>query len=237
MYKTIEEIRKLKEEKEVILREVYYGDDVNAVFERQRKLGSMVISINSDVANVVIPALEEDNARSIVWPNISLRLDKLSFISVPSVYEIRNKYKKSLEGCGIDIEGEAPRTREKIEIKKIPLKGFLATIAAQGIAVPLILHAVGGSKTALVKILCGANTGAIVIEVIRYFDFLKPKNKKYSTGRQKTQEDEDINYKPMYEEAIKEVFRDNSQRLDDWFKQLEKVAAEEIDKDLGRMGE
>lgn len=228
MYKAIESIQKLRDEKKDILRSVYRGDDLNAVFERQRELGSMSLCINTDVANAVIPALKEDNVGNIVWSNISLRLDMLSFVSVPSVYDIQDKYKEEF-----NINGEAPKSGEKTEVK-IPQKGFWAALTAQGIIVPLILNTVGGTKTALVKILCGVNAGAMVIEVIKYFDFLKPKRKSYVKSSSINRAADSIDYKPMYEEAIKAALRENNRILDDWFNRLETIAKEEIDKALGK---
>lgn len=95
-YKSIKQIRKLKEEKHDILKNVYQGNDADDVYKKERTLGSMAISIFTDVAGTIMPALQEDGVSNIVWSNISLRLNKLSFIGIPTTFEIREKYKNNV---------------------------------------------------------------------------------------------------------------------------------------------
>ena len=89
MYKSIEQIKKLREEKHAILKNVYQSNNPDDVYKNQSALGAMSISIFTNVANAIMPTLQEDGVSNIVWSNVSLRLNKLSFISVPTAAEIR----------------------------------------------------------------------------------------------------------------------------------------------------
>ena len=53
MYKSIEQIKKLREEKHDILKKVYQSNNPDDVYNNQRALGAMSISIFSDVANSI----------------------------------------------------------------------------------------------------------------------------------------------------------------------------------------
>lgn len=234
MYKSIEKIRQLRTEKQAVLRSVYKGGSPDDIYKKQSALGSMSISIFTDVANVLLPALQEDGVGNIVWSSISLRLEKLSFISVPTSTEIREKYKESMDHpTVVNIDGEAPKPRTRTKVKKISLPKFLTVLAIQGIAIPLLLHTVGGTKLALVKILCVVNAVFMIIEVIKYFDLLPSKPMK-PLIRKPRQEPVPADYEDMYREAIREVYRDNCRRLDDWFDVLERITTEETNKALGK---
>jgi len=233
MYKSIKQIQKLREEKRAVLSRVYQSGNLDDVYKNQRDLGSMSISIFTDAANAIMPVLRDDGVGNVVWSKISLRLDKLSFISIPTAAEIREKYKKSVDNPTIiKINGAIPEPGTRTEVKKIPLPAFLAALAAQGIAVPLILSAIGGKKLALVKILCVVNVACMVIEVVKYFDLFSKKSKRTMPAPFKTEPAYTVNYEDMYNQAIQDVYRDNRKSLDDWFDQLEKITTEEIDKAL-----
>ena len=239
MYKSIEQIKTLRAEKHDILKNVYQSSNPDDVYKKQSALGSMTINIFTDVANAIMPALQEDGASNVVWSKISLRLNKLSFISVPTASEIREKYKKSIENpTVVRINGAQPKPRTKTDVKKIPTPAFLALLAAQGIAVPVLLSFIGGSKWALVKIIpCAINAALMVIEVVKYFNLLPAKSKKTIFAPAKEAPASMIDYNAMYRRAIQEVYRDNRKKLDDWFDTLEKIATEEIAKALGKAEE
>lgn len=239
MYKSIEQIEKLREEKLAVLSDVYQGNDPNDVYDKQSTLGSMSISIFTDVANAIMPTLSDDGVSNLVWSNISLRLNKLSFISVPTASEIREKYKRSVEKpTVVEINGTQPKPGTKTDVKKIPTPAFLTLLAAQGIAVPLLISFIGGSKWALVKIIpCAVNAALMVIEVVKYFNLVPTKRKRTIIAPQKETSTTTVNYDAMYRRAIQEVYRDNCKKLNAWFDALEKIATEEIEKALGKAGE
>lgn len=236
MYKTIEQIKKLREEKHDILKNVYRGNDPDEVYENQRALGAMSINIFSDVANAIMPTLQEDGVGNDVWSYVSLKLNKLSFISVPTAAEIREKYKQGVANpTVVRINGAQPKPGTKTNVKKISTPIFLALLAAQGIAVPLLVSFIGGRKWALVKIIpCAINAALMVIEVVKYFDLLSVKAKKKPIARKKEAPTSTADYDDMYRRAILEIYRDNCKKLDDWFDVLEKITTEEIDKALAR---
>lgn len=234
MYKSIERIQQLRAEKQAVLRSVYNNSSLDDIYQKQSMLGSMSISIFTDVANVLLPTLKEDGVGNIVWSSISLQLDKLSFISLPTTSELREKYKADVEHSAvIHIDGDAPRPRTRTKVK-VSLPKFLMQLAIQGIAVPVLLHAVSGTKLALVKVLCVINAVCMVIEVIRYFDLLARVSPRPRLLKSKA-EMPDVNYEDVYREAIQEVCRDNTKKLDDWFDVLEKITTEEINKALGKV--
>jgi len=233
MYKSIEQIKKLREEKHVVLKNVYQSSNPDDVYKNQSALGAMSISIFTDVANAIMPTLQEDGVSNIVWSNVSLRLNKLSFISVPTASEIREKYKQSVTNpTVVRVNGAQPKPGTRTRVKKISLPVFLGLLAAQGIAIPLLVSFIGGSKWALVKILpCAINAALMIIEVIKYFNLLPVKSKKtFFAPAKETSSAAD--YDAMYCRAIQEVYRDNRKKLDDWFDTLEKIVTEEIDKAL-----
>lgn len=235
MYKSIEQIKKLREEKHDILKSVYQSNNPDDVYKNQRALGTMSINIFSDVANAIMPTLQEDGVSNDVWSHISLKLNKLSFISVPTAAEIREKYKQGVANpTVVRIKGAQPKPGTKTNVKKISTPVFLALLAAQGIAVPLLVSFVGGSKWALVKIIpCAINAALMVIEVVKYFNF-PVKRKKTLFAPAKESPASTADYDAMYRRAIQEVHRDNRKKLDDWFDVLEKIATEEIDKALAK---
>ncbi len=239
MYKTIEQIKKLREEKHDILKNVYQGNNPNDVYENQRALSTMSINIFSDVANAIMPTLQEDGVGNDVWSYVSLKLNKLSFISVPTVAEIREKYKQGVASpTVVRINGAQPKPGTKTNVKKISTPIFLTLLAAQGIAVPLLVSFIGGSKWALVKIIpCAINAALMVIEVVKYFDLLPVKSKKKQFARKKEVPTSTADYDDMYRRATLEIYRDNCKKLDDWFDALEKITTEEIDKALARAEE
>lgn len=239
MYKSIEQIKKLRAEKHDILKNVYQSNNPDDVYKKQSALGSMSISIFTDVANAIMPALQEDGVSNVVWSNISLRLNKLSFISVPTASEIHEKYKNSVANpTVVRINGAQPKPGTKTDVKKISTPAFLALLAAQGIAVPLLLSFIGGSKWALVKITpCAINAALMVIEVVKYFNLLPTKRKKTLFAPAKEAPASTVDYNAMYRRAIQEVYHDNRENLDDWFGTLEKIATEEIEKALGKAEE
>ena len=239
MYKTIEQIKKLREGKHDILKNVYQGNNPNDVYENQRALSTMSINIFSDVANAIMPTLQEDGVGNDVWSYVSLKLNKLSFISVPTVAEIREKYKQGVASpTVVRINGAQPKPGTKTNVKKISTPIFLTLLAAQGIAVPLLVSFIGGSKWALVKIIpCAINAALMVIEVVKYFDLLPVKSKKKQFARKKEVPTSTADYDDMYRRATLEIYRDNCKKLDDWFDALEKITTEEIDKALARAEE
>ena len=64
MYKSIEQIKTLRAEKHDILKNVYQSSNPDDVYKKQSALGSMTINIFTDVANAIMPALQEDGASS-----------------------------------------------------------------------------------------------------------------------------------------------------------------------------
>ena len=235
MYKSIGKIRNLKKEKQAILRTVYQDCNPDYVYKQQKTLAAMSISIFTDAANAIIPTLQDDGVSNVVWPSIALRLNKLSFIGVPTASELREKYKKSIETpTVIEIEGARPKPRTEKELKKISTQTFLALLAGQGIVVPLLVSFVGGSKWALVKIMpCALNTALMVIEVVKYFDLCPPKKRKkvFASAKQAT---DSVDYEAMCKQAIQEVYADNCKKLNEWFDELEKITVEEIEKALDK---
>lgn len=238
MYKSIVQIEELRAEKHAILKNVYQGNDPNDVYQKQKALGSMSISIYTDVANTIMPALRDDGVSNVVWLNISQRLNKLSFISIPTTSEIREKYKQSITNPTVaKVNGAQPKPRTKVDVKKkIKLPSFLTLLAAQGIAVPLLVSFIGGSKWALVKI-CAVNSVLMGVEIIKYFDLGPAKNKKTIFAPPKDSPASAVDYEAMYGRAIQEVYQDNCKKLDDWFDILEKIVTEEIEKALEKMEE
>ena len=236
MYKSIEQIKKLREEKLDILKNVYQSNNPDDVYKNQRALGTMSINIFSDVANAIMPTLQEDGVSNDVWSHISLRLNKLSFISVPTAAEIREKYKQGVTNpTVVRVNGAQPKPGTKTNVKKISTPVFLALLAAQGIAVPLLVSFIGGSKWALVKIVpCAINAALMVIEVVKYFNLLPAKRTKTLFAPAKESPASTADYDAMYRRAIQEVCRDNAKKLNDWFDALEKIATEEIDKALAK---
>ena len=236
MYKSIEQIKKLREEKHDILKKVYQSNNPDDVYKNQRALGTMSINIFSDVAKAIMPTLQEDGVSNDVWSHISLKLNKLSFISVPTAAEIREKYKQGVANpTVVRINGAPPKPGTKTNVKKISTPVFLALLAAQGIAVPMLVSFIGGSKWALVKIIpCAINAALMVIEVVKYFNLLPVKSKKTLFAPAKEAPASTADYDAMYRRAIQEVYQDNRKKLDDWFDTLEKIANEEIDKALAK---
>lgn len=234
MYKSIEQIKKLREEKLAVLGNVYQGSNPDDVYKKQSALGSMSISIFTDVANAIMSTLQDDGVDNVVWSNISLRLNKLSFISVPTASEIREKYKQGVASpTVVKVNGAQPKPGTKTDVKKISTPAFLALLAAQGIAVPLLVSFIGGSKWALVKIVpCAINAALMVIEVVKYFNLIPTKRKSTLFAPPKEEAVATVNYDAMNRRAIQEVYRDNCKKLNDWFDELEKITAEEIEKAL-----
>ena len=210
MYKSVEQIERLRQEKLQILSSVYENKSLDRVYEKQNELGKMAISIYTDVADAVMPVLKEDGVGNIVWPNISLRLERLSFISVPSSAEIEREYRKT-NPSGVKeekkrysapvarIDDDMPKTHTETKVKKIALPAFFALLAAQGIAIPLIIKAIGGTAVALVKVLNIVNGTCMVIEVIEYFDLFSSMKK-----RKKSEAYVDITDKNSYSASKKE---------------------------------
>lgn len=236
MYKSIEQIKKLREEKHSVLKNVYQSNNPDDVYANQRALGTMSINIFSDVANAILPTLQEDGVGNDVWSSISLKLNKLSFISVPTASEIREKYKQSIANpTVVRINGTQPKPGTKTDVKKISTPVFLTLLAAQGIAVPLLVSFIGGSKWALVKIIpCAINAALMVIEVVKYFNLRPEKSKKAIFAPVKETPAPTVDYNAMYRRAIQEVYRDNCKKLDDWFDALERITTEEIEKVLAK---
>lgn len=236
MYKSIEQIQKLRKENHVILKKVYQSNNPDDVYVNQKALGAMSIKIFADVANAIMPTLQEDGVGNDVWSSVSLKLNKLSFISVPTASEIREKYEQGISNpTVVRINGTRPKPGTKTDVKKISTPVFLALLAAQGIAVPLIVSFIGGSKLALVKIIpCGINATLMVIEVVKYFDLLPAKRKSPLFAPTREAPVTTADYDAMYRCAIQEVYRDNCKRLDDWFDALERITTEEIEKALAK---
>lgn len=237
MYKSIDQIQKLRKEKCDILDNVYRSNNPDDVYANQRALGAMSINIFTDIANAIIPTLQEDGIGNDVWLNVSLKLNKLSFISVPTASEIREKYKQGVaDHVSVRIDGVQPKPGTKTNVKKISIPVFLTLLAAQGIAVPLLVSFIGGRKWALVKIIpCAINAALMVIEVVKYFnDLLPSKRKKTPFAPAKKAPASTINYDAMCRRAIQEVYRDNCKKLDDWFDTLEEITTEEIGKALAK---
>jgi len=235
MYKSVNEINSLRAKKHKILKDVYKSSDPDDVYKKQRALGSMSVSIFTDVADAIMPALQKDGVSNVVWSSISLRLNKLSFISVPAASEIREKYKQSVaKPTVVRIDGAQPKPGAKTDVKKISTPAFLTLLIAQGIAVPVLVSFTGGSKWALVKIIpCAINAALMVIEVVKYFNLLPAKRKKAHSAPAKETSASKADCTAMYSRAIQEVYLDNRKKLDDWFDALVKITTEEIEKALG----
>lgn len=233
MYQAIEKIEELRKSKEQIVKEVYKGNNLNEVYNRQRELGSMAINIYTDAANAIIPVLQNDGVNNVVWSRISLRLNKLSFISVPSAAELREKYKKAVDNPTIlDVNEKKPAPGKKMKVRKIKLPAFLLALAAQGIAIPLFLSST--KQIALVKIGSTVNAAFMIIEVVKYFDLIESiKSKFFPSFAKKAEPD----YQALYIQAIQEARNDNLKRLNNWFDKLKEVTAEEIDNALNKAGE
>lgn len=234
MYESINQINALRAKKLDILNDVYKSDDPDDVYKKQRALGSMSVSIFTDVADVILPVLQDDGVSNVVWSSISLRLEELSFISVPTASAIREKYKQSVaHPTVVRINGTQPKPGTKTDVKKIPTPAFLALLTAQGIAVPVLLSFIGGSKWALVKIIpCAVNAALMVIEVVKYFNLLPAKNKKALSAPAKEAPASAVDYSDLYRKAIHEVYLDNCKKLNSWFDTLVTIATEEIEKAL-----
>ena len=148
--------------------------------------------------------------------------------------EIREKYKQCIaHPTVVSINGDQPKPGTKTKVQKFSLPVFLGLLAAQGIAIPLIVSFVGGSKWALVKIIpCAINAALMIIEIVKYFNLLPVKSKKTFFASVKETPTSPANYDAMYHRAIQEVYRDNRKKLDNWFDSLEIIVTEEIDKAL-----
>lgn len=83
MEKSLEVIGQLQVEKQNTVRKVYAVKNLDEVYRRQTELNAMGISIYTDVATRLLPALEEDGAGREVWADISKKLKKLSFTGIP----------------------------------------------------------------------------------------------------------------------------------------------------------
>lgn len=193
MNNSIQAINKLQKEKMMILEHVYAVKDLDEVYKRQSNLSTMAISIYSDAAQVMMPALIADGLQAVSWANISSRLSKLNFSGVPTAAEIRSTYKQAVEQAVQNPKNEAyiirPENDQQFRntrpekgqqfraTKKEEMPGALKKIAAFGFAIPLILELIGGQKFhVLVRILQGISLGVMVIEIIRYFDVFKNNN-------------------------------------------------------------
>lgn len=218
-YNTIEQIKKLRDDKHVILNKVYQSNDPDIVYNNQKELGSMSINIFTDVANVVMPALQKDGVGVIVWSNISDKVKKLSFISIPTASEIRENHKNDRVNPASGAQSQVG-TNTYGQIITTPV--FWSILAIEVIAVLLIVSFVDGSGWLLIIL-----TALVFIELVMYFDFFKtffaPHNEIAHSAE---------NYNEMYRDAIQKVYRDNRKKLDDWFDDLERITAEEIGKAL-----
>lgn len=234
MYKSIEQLEKLRDDMLRKLDEIYVTDaepQINdEIYKRQAILGNMAIGIYSDVAELLIPVLRDDGVDNTIWSRISLRLDKLSFISLPSADELMEKYKKSINSpVVVDVNKKALAANKNLKGQKLSLPAFLSAIAAQGIVVPILLNIAGVMKFAWVKAVLSINAAFIIVEVVRYFDFLpKKRMSKPSISSDKLAE--------MYLQAVREVHKDNRKRLNEWFDKLSAITSEEIDRALGKAG-
>lgn len=234
MYKSIEQLEKLRGNMLRKLDEIYVTDaepQINdEIYKRQAILGNMAIGIYSDVAELLIPVLRDDGVDNTIWSKISLRLDKLSFISLPSADELMEKYKKSINSpVVVDVNKKTLTANKTLKGQKLSLPAFLSAIAAQGIVVPILLNIAGVTKFAWVKAVLGINATFIIAEVVRYFDLLPKKRKSAPSISSDKLAD-------MYLQAVREVHKDNRKRLNEWFDKLSAITSEEIDRALGKAG-
>lgn len=249
MSETIEAIEKLRNAKENEVKEVYTVQDLETVYERQTVLNSMAGSIYTDAANVMLPALKRDGFSALVWSNVSGKLDRLNFVSVPTASDIREKYGKAIRESTGKGKGDyvlspqdkdvrtRPKENETIYIKEKPLPPFLALLAAEGIAIPLVLKTIGHNWHVLVKAVFGAVVGVVIaVEIIKYFDIpekiLKRKVKApeaHPRAAAKTPEP-DIDWDSLYSESIKKVEKDNLTELNRWFNNLKRLTEKELQK-------
>ena len=168
--------------------------------------------------------------------SFACKLNKLACISSRTQSEVSEKYKQGVTNpTVVRVNVAQPKPGTKTKVKKISTPVFLALLAAQGIAVPLLVSFIGGSKWALVKIIpCAINAALMVIEVVKYFNLLPTKSKKTLFAPAKEVHASIADYDAMYRRAIQEVYRDNRKKLDDWFDALERITTEEIEKALAK---
>lgn len=251
MSNTIDAIEKLRESKENEVKRVYEVQDLDTVYERQATLNSMAGSIYTDVANVMLPVLKKDGFSALVWPNISGNLDQLRFIGVPTASEIREKYGKAVAGAvgsekkdyeiiSQNIHGR-PKEKETVYIKEKSLPGFLVRLAAQGIAIPLVLKTVGHSWPVLAKVIFGAVAGVIIaVEIIKYFNIPKrgfKGNVKTHSPSPRTAgkpSEPHMDWNALYFKAIERVKEDNLKELNRWFYNLKKLTEKELQNAVAR---
>lgn len=248
MEASVDAIEKLRAEKRKILDGVYTEKDIDEVYRRQTALNAMGISIYTDVAEKLLPALEADGVNVEVWADISGGLKKLSFKGIPAASEIRTKYKEAIDASmsakyGGDYEVEPkdgnayskrPAPKTQIEIKGKPLPKLLFAIQAiMEIPVPLVLTVAGVKWNVLAKIILIANGVAMTIEIIHYFRKYCEKterNRKKSDVGKGGEPVSGVNYDEWYQKAIEQVQEDNTAILDQWFDDLKKKTIEEAAK-------
>ncbi len=223
MYESVKQIEKLRQEKLLILNNIYESGTYDTVYKNQDALGHMAMSIYTDVGNAILAVLHQDGVGKIVWPNISIRLDQLSFVNIPSKEDLQKDYndlKKSTSKHGSSNNAAKPN--------KVSMLIFFTILAAQGITVPLILNTVGRPTSTPIKILKAVNIACMVGEIMGYFDIFPLKHKKDTViaGPNDTK----ANYEAMCKKAINEIYINNKQRLNAWFDALVKITEEEISK-------
>ncbi|MCI8967964.1 MAG: hypothetical protein HFH75_10325 [Lachnospiraceae bacterium] len=254
MEKSLEVIGQLQVEKKDIVRRVYAVKNLDEVYRRQTELNAMGISIYTDVAARLLPALEEDGAGREVWADISKRLKKLSFTGIPTASEIRTKYRDAIEASMSgtsykDYEVE-PRDKDEsfpnvspktqIDIRKKSLPQFLVFLAAQGIAVPLVLTIAGVKWNVLAKVILIVNGVAMVIEIIhcfRKYGWIGGQNRGGTDIISEKGTASEPDYDRWYQKVIEQVQQDNINILNQWFSDLKKITKEEIVKYKDKRGQ
>lgn len=259
MYKSIEAIEQLRNEKIQALKQVYTVKNANEVYRRQTALNSMAINAYTDVANVLMKTFPEDGVSKTVWAEISSGLGQLKFIGIPSEDELKKDYYKAMkdikeEKQGYTIEpekpiNEKPKTNVQFKVKRIPLPVFIAAIALQGIAVPLVVKVAGVGIPALVRIIIDSTNALLMtVEVVMYIKF----KKNQETRKEKIEKDlkrkaKDLIYRNNDNESnisentnkkmeqwiavsIKKVEQDNLKTLTDWFDNLRALTLQQIEK-------
>lgn len=256
MFKSLESVEKLRQEKMKVLDEVYAIKDLDTVYQRQTKLSSMTMTIHTDAANAIMPVLSLDGVDEYVWSSISCRLGKLQFAAIPTASTIREKYRKVVEDSfdgskEFDVKPAfrsdiTPKKHSKFRIKKTSLPGFLIGILVQGVAVPLVLNILGNRFLVLAKIspaINAINTALIIIEILQFFEIPKKiRNRKKADSTQNlvskgnNKNSASVDYDQLYVEAIENVHKDNRDELNRWFDLLARATYEEIKKELGDNG-
>lgn len=186
MYKSIEAIEQLRNEKMNILNQVYAVKDIDEIYRRQTALNEMAIDIYTDASGVLLQSLPQDGVKKSLWSKISADLGQLNFIGIPRGEELKRKYYEAIreernnpnDGYTIETDDTDIRPGKTILPKKriIPLAEILTGLVAQSVAVPVIVKCAGASYITLAKV-CTGNAALLAVEILTVLWRIKKNSK------------------------------------------------------------